>query len=260
MERITLDKISKQFTIDAKNKTALDNAISLFSRQTKRRLRALKNISFSAKAGENIGIIGRNRSGKSTLLRVIAGIYTADSGNIKTKGKIVYLDGLEPGLKKRLTMRENIYLMGSLLGLSQKDIKNKFNAIIEFSELEEFVDTKVFQFSSGMVARFSFSATIHFVEHHNPDIILIDEVFGAGADIDFQKKSIQKMEELIKGGATVLLASHNLDLIKKYCHRAIWMDKGEIIKEGGPEEVCDAYAKSQPIASLNTRSSFLAST
>lgn len=244
MERITLDKISKQFTVGAKKKSALDSAIGLFNRQTKRRFWALKNISFSANAGENIGIIGRNGSGKSTLLRAIAGIYTVDSGNIKTQGKIAYLDAWAPGLKKKLTMRENIYLMGSLLGLSQKDIKKEFNAIIEFSGVGEFVDTKVFQFSSGMVTRFAFSATIHFVKHHNPDIILLDEAFGAGGDIDFQKKAIQKMEELIKGGATVLLASHDSGLIKKYCHRAIWIDKGEIIKQADPEEVCEAYAKS----------------
>lgn len=246
MERIVLDKLSKRFTIDAGNRSALDNTIGLFSRKTKRKFWALKDISLKAESGENIGIIGRNGSGKSTLLRTIAGIYTADSGNIKTKGKIVYLDGLAPGLKKRLTMRENIYLMGSLLGLSQKDIKNKFNTIIDFSGVGEFVDTKVYQLSSGMVARFAFSATMYFVEHHNPDIVLLDEVFGAGADADFRKKAISKMEELIKGGATVLLASHKSELIERYCHRALWLDKGEIIEEGDPREICDAYEKSRP--------------
>jgi ABC-type polysaccharide/polyol phosphate transport system ATPase subunit len=244
MERITLDKVSKQFAIGAKNKSALESTRKFLGRQTTRNLLALENISFSAKSGENIGIIGRNGSGKSTLLRVIAGIYAADSGNVKTKGNLIYLNGLAPGLKKKLTMRENIYLMGSLLGLGQKDIKDNFNAIVEFAGLEEFVDTKVFQFSSGMTSRFSFSATIHFVEHHDPDIILLDEVFSAGGDMDFQKKAIRKMEELIKGGATVLLASHSLGLIKKYCHRAIWIDKGKIVKEGVPQEVCDTYAKS----------------
>lgn len=242
MQRLTLDKVSKQFVITGKNNTALENALGLFSRQFKRRFWVLKNISFGAKAGENIGIIGKNGSGKSTLLRAIAGIYSVDSGNIKTKGKIVYLDGLAPGLKEKLTMRENIYLIGSLLGLGQKDIRSKFNAIIEFSGIKEFVDTKVFQFSSGMVSRLAFSTTIHFVKHHNPDIILLDEVFGAGGDIDFKEKAVRKMEELIKGGTTVLLVSHNLSLIKKYCHRAIWIDKGEIIKQGEPQEICDAYA------------------
>lgn len=243
MQRIKLDKISKQFTIDVKNKSVLDNIIGFFGRQAKKKIRALEDISFSAEAREIIGIIGRNGSGKSTLLRVIAGIYLADSGSIKTNGKIVYLNGLNPGLKKKLTMRENIYLKGSLLGLGQKDIKNKFNTIVRFSGLEEFVDIKVFQFSSGMIARFAFSATIHFVKHHNPDIILLDEVFGAGGDIEFKQKAIRKMEELIKGGATVLLTSHDLSLVKKYCHRAIWIDKGKIIKQGNPQEVCDAYEK-----------------
>lgn len=251
MERIWLDKISKQFTLYGKDKTALSHTISLLDKQAKKRFWALKNISFSANAGENIGIVGRNRSGKSTLLRIIAGIYTADSGQMKTSGKIVFLDGLAPGLKKRLTMRENIYLMGSLLGLGQKDIKNKFDTIVEFSGIKVFVDTKVFRFSSGMISRLGFAATIHFVEHHHPDIILLDEVFGAGGDRDFQKKAIQKMEEMIKGGATILLASHSLGLIKKYCQRALWIEKGEIIKQAGPEEVCDAYAESRPAASSN---------
>jgi ABC-type polysaccharide/polyol phosphate transport system ATPase subunit len=248
MERIFLDKISKEFTVDAKNKRALEGISSFFNRQIKRqdktKIQVLKNISFSAQAGEKIGIIGKNRSGKSTLLRTIAGIYTADSGQIKTNGKIVYLDGLAPGLKNRLTMRENIYLIGSLWGFSQKDIKSKLNTIIEFSELGEFINTKIFQFSAGMVARFSFSATIHFVEHSNPDIMLLDEVFSAGADKDFQIKAIQKMENLIKGGTTALLINHDLGLIKNYCHRAIWIDNGQIVKDGLPQEICDAYAKS----------------
>ena len=250
MERIALDHVSKQFTINVKNNgknnSALEAAISIFCPPERKKFWVLKDVSFTAQSQENVGIIGKNGGGKSTLLRAIAGIYQVDSGSIKTTGKIVYLDGLAPGLKKKLTMRENIYLMGSLLGLGQKDIRNKFNQIVEFSGVEDFVDTKVFQFSSGMVARLGFSATIHFVEHHNPDIILLDEVFGAGGDIDFQKKAIQKMEELLKGGATVLLASHNLNLIKKYCHRTIWIDKGGIVKTGSSQEICDAYANNQP--------------
>jgi len=242
MERIIVDKICKQFTLDAKNNSALESATSLLNRNIKRRFWALKDISFKAQDGENIGIIGSNGSGKSTLLRATAGIYTIDSGRIGIKGKIVYLDGLAPGLKRKLTVRENIYLMGSLLNLGHNDITNKLNTIIEFCGVEEFVDTKVFQLSSGMIARFAFSATVHFVKHYNPDIILLDEVFGAGADADFQKKAIRKMEELVKCGATVLLASHDLNLIKIYCSRALWMEKGEILREGEPQGVCDAYA------------------
>ncbi|MGA2775017.1 MAG: ABC transporter ATP-binding protein [Candidatus Omnitrophota bacterium] len=244
MERITINRISKQFVITNKDNTILETILGLFNKQTNKIFWALKNISFSAKEKENIGIIGRNGSGKSTLLQAIAGIYTIDSGTIITRGKIVYLNGLAPGLKRKLTMRENIYLIGSLLGLGQNDIKTKFNSIIEFSGMKEFVNTKIFQLSSGMISRFTFSATIHFVEHNNPDIILLDEVFGSGADADFEKKATRRMEELIKSGATVLLASHNLNFINEYCHRAIWLDKGEIIKEGNPQEVCDAYKKS----------------
>jgi len=242
MERIKLENISKQFVIEGKKNSALDSAIEFFSRKNRTKFWVLKNISFNVDAGENIGIIGKNASGKSTLLRVIAGIYTFDSGSLRTEGKIVYLNGLAPGLKNKLTVRENIYIMGSLLGLRPKDIRNKLEAIIEFSGIGAFVNTKVFKLSSGMIARFAFSATIHFVEHHNPDIILLDEVFGAGADADFQKKAIRRMDELIRSGATVLLVSHNLDLIKTYCRRAIWMDSGEIIKQGEQVSICDAYA------------------
>jgi ABC-type polysaccharide/polyol phosphate transport system ATPase subunit len=247
MERIHLDKISKKFTVDSKDKRALEGIVAFFNnrvkRESKKKIQALKDITFKAQTGENIGILGRNGSGKSTLLRIIAGIYTADSGSVKTSGKIIYLDGLAQGLMHRLTMKENIHLMGSLLGLNQKDIKSKFNTIVEFSGLEEFINMKIFQFSAGMITRFSFSATIHFVEHCNPDILLFDEVFNAGADINFQKKALQKMESLIKGGATVLLISHDLQIIRNYCHRAIWINNGQILKDGPPQEVCEAYEK-----------------
>jgi len=244
-DRIVLNNVSKKFKIGyKKSQGALPWLISFFSgRESKREFFVLKNISFNAKVGENIGIIGKNGSGKSTLLRVIAGVYNTDEGIVKTNGKIIYLTGFGQGINPKLTMRENIYLVGSILGFSQKEIKKRFDEIVDFSGLKGYVDTKIYQFSSGMLSRLSISITLHFVVHNHPDILLLDEVFAGGADIDFQSKSLEKMEELIKSGATVIFCSHDLEKVKKYCDKVIWIDKGVIVKEGGSEEIVEEYKK-----------------
>lgn len=246
IKRIVLENVSKKFTRKYKrNKLALSKFISFFNNSTQKvEFDVLKNISFSVCEGENLGVIGKNGAGKSTLLKVIAGIYSPDSGIIKTNGKMIYVTGFGQGLNPRLTMAENIYLIGSIMGLSRKDIEAKFDEIVDFSGLGEFVNTQVNQFSSGMVSRLTFSISIHCIKHHNPDILLIDEVFGGGGDIDFQDKALKKMEELIEGGATVIFVSHGLDIVKKYCDRVILLDNGEIIKEGKPEEVVEKYLSS----------------
>jgi ABC-type polysaccharide/polyol phosphate transport system ATPase subunit len=135
----------------------------------------------------------------------------------------------------KLTMWENIYLMGSVMGLSQKDIKEKFNEIVEFSGLREFVDMKVYQFSTGMLTRLNFATVIHCVKHQNPDILLLDEVLSSGGDAKFQEQATKKMEELIKGGAAVVLVSHNEDNILKNCGKVIWLDNGRIIESGSQD-------------------------
>ena len=208
----------------------------------KKDIEVFENISFDVYAGEVLGIIGKNGCGKSTLLRLIAGVYESDSGEIKTNGRVVYLTGMSQGSSPKLTMRENIYLMGSVMGLSQGDIKKRFNEIVEFSGLRDFVDMKVYQFSTGMLSRLNFSIIIHCVKHQNPDILLLDEVLSAGGDIEFQEKATEKMEELIKGGATVILVSHSLDIINKYCDRAILLDKGKVVSSGIPTDVTNFYA------------------
>ncbi len=244
--RIILENVSKRFYIGyKKDKSALEKVISLFSRKESRReLKVLDNITMAVKSGENLGLIGRNGSGKSTILRVIAGVYSVDSGKLITNGKTIYLTGLGQGMNPKLTMRENIFLMGSIMDLSQKDIKKKFSDIVEFSGLANFLDTKVYQFSSGMISRLSFSVGIHCLKHSNPDILLLDEIFRCGGDINFQSKVIKKMEEFITGGTTVVLVSHDLELIKKYCSRVLWIDNGKILKEGDTIEVVREYAKS----------------
>jgi len=244
--RIRVDKISKKFNMDLKKQNLLERVLLFIDKkqsQPQKELKVFENVSFEIGEGEIVGLIGKNGSGKSTLLKIIAKIYNPDSGNVYTNGNLIYLNGLRSGLMPKLTMRENIFLMGSIMGLSQEDIRKKFDEIVDFSGLKEFVENKVCHFSSGMVMRLNFSATMHCLEHKNPDILLLDEVFGSGGDIDFQKKSLAKMEELIKGGATVILASHSMSLIKKYCDKSILLERGKITKQGPSNEVVSFYER-----------------
>jgi len=207
--------------------------ISLFSgKEPKRTIWALKNVSFKADAGEIIGIIGDNGSGKTTLLLTITGIYKQNHGSIIARGKIVPLNNLGIGMQTRLTMKENIYLSCSLLGLSQKDIDQKFDSIVNFSELEDFVNTKIYQFSLGMIHRLAFSITMH----SNPEILLLDEAFEIG-DESFKKKGSEYIKELAQKGATILLVTHELDIIQKHCHKAILLNKGLLINQGPPDQI-----------------------
>lgn len=188
-DRVIVENISKKFKIGfKKNQGALARVVSLFSgKEPKKTLQALKNISFTVKKGEVLGIIGKNGSGKSTLLRIIAGILKQDSGEIIINGKIISLINLKSGLHGRLSMKDNILLIGAFLGLTRKQIKKKFKSIIKFAELESFVETKVYQFSEGMKARLAFSMAIHC----NPDTLLLDEVFEVG-DEKFKEKSAKR--------------------------------------------------------------------
>lgn len=243
MERIKVQGISKKFDLNKRRKQgALRKMINILSNEKENNeIEVLKNISFTLNSGEILGIIGKNGSGKSTLLRIIAGIYTPDEGEVKLNGESVYLAGLNNGLEDKLTMRENIYLVSSLLGLGQKDIKNRFNEIVEFSELKDYLDVKLSKFSSGMISRLAFSISIFCVSHKNPDILLLDEVFSSGADMRFQEKALKKMEELIGSGAAVILVSHDLNLIEKYCDKAIWINDGKIKSNGKATQVAKDY-------------------
>mgnify|MGYP001573899518 CR=1 FL=1 len=249
MQRIAINNISKKFNIDfRRDEGALAQLLKFVSGKREKQERvALKNVSFTARSGEVFGIIGKNGAGKSTLLKIIAGIYQPTEGRVKTNGTFVYLTSLGLGFLPKLTMRENIYLAGSIMGLDQKEIKQKFNQIVDFSGLKEFIDTKIYQFSTGMISRLSFSTTFFCIKHKNPDILLIDEVFGAGGDMDFEEKAQKKMEELIRGGATVILASHNLEIVEKYCDRVLCINNGKVVKEGVPGEVIEYYKESSNI-------------
>lgn len=242
-KKLIVANVSKKFNIGFYKKDSVLSRFLTFinSKETRHLITVLDDVSFSVAKGETIGIIGDNGSGKSTLLRIIAGIYQADKGKIETSGEPIYMNGFGIGLKPRLTMRSNIYLIGSIMGLKRREIKARFQDIVDFSGLSEYVDTKVYQFSSGMLSRLRFSTTMFSLKEKRPEILLLDEVLGAGGDNDFQIKALQKIEEFLKLGSAVLLVSHQMSVIEKYCDKVILLEKGRVKKIGQPKEVVDLY-------------------
>ncbi len=238
MKRIIVKNVSKEFKIGSlKRKSALARFTSLFTgKEPQETLWALKDISLRAQSGEILGIIGKNGSGKSTLLRIIAEIYHETSGTVQTNGKITSLVNLQDGLYPQLLMRDNIHFLCAILGMSYKEIKLKFNPIIEFAELQGHINTKIHQCSEGMKQRLVFSIAVH----SNPEILLLDEIFEAG-DAAFQLKSANKIKELVKNGTAVMLISHDLNLVQKHCTRVIWVEDGTTKAEGAPDEVTKRY-------------------
>ncbi len=200
---------------------------------------ALQDISFEIKKGEFFGIVGRNGSGKSTLLKLLAGIYQPTSGTIQTHGKIVPFIELGVGFNAELTGRENVYLNGALLGFSQGEIAEKYEAIVEFAELERFMDQKLKNYSSGMQVRLAFSVATVLAES---DILLVDEVLAVG-DTDFQLKCYNFFRKLKREGKTVVFVSHDMNAVREYCDRALLIDSSKIISEGKPASVAGEYSK-----------------
>ncbi len=198
---------------------------------------ALKDVSFEVKKGEVLGIIGHNGAGKSTLLKVISGILKSTAGSVQVNGVVAPMLELGSGFDFDLTGRENVFLNGAILGYSEQFLKDKYEEIVDFSELGQFIDIPLRNYSSGMVARLAFSvATVV-----QPDILIVDEVLSVG-DADFQEKSKKRMLELMGGGATVLFVSHSLPQIREMCSRVLWIEHGEMRMLGAAQEVCDAYA------------------
>lgn len=197
---------------------------------------ALKDISFSLGKGESLGIIGLNGSGKSTLLKLISGILKPTKGSVETAGSIAPLIELGAGFDSDLSARENIYLNGAILGHNREYMEERFDDIITFAELQDFVDTAIKNYSSGMVARLGFAiATMNI-----PDILIIDEILAVG-DYKFQEKSFQRMQEMIRSGATVVFVSHSIEQVKQICGQALWLERGEMKAFGEAQEVCAAY-------------------
>ena len=197
---------------------------------------ALENISFEVNNGEVLGIIGHNGAGKSTLLKVISGIMKPTKGSLQILGNVVPMLELGSGFDYDLTGRENVFLNGAILGYSEQFLKEKYNEIEAFSELGQFIDVPLRNYSSGMVMRLAFSvATVV-----NPDILIVDEILAVG-DAAFQEKSKARMMELMSGGTTVLFVSHSLAQIREMCDRVLWLDHGHMKMIGDAQTVCDAY-------------------
>jgi lipopolysaccharide transport system ATP-binding protein len=197
---------------------------------------ALQNISFAVKQGESFGIMGNNGAGKSTILKLLSRVMQPDKGALRVKGRLSALIEVGAGFHPDLTGRENIFLNGTILGMKKNEIQNKFDEIVEFSELSDFIDSPVKRYSSGMFARLGFSVAAHI----EPDILIIDEVLSVG-DYAFQNKCSEKMKSILKGGATVIFVSHNLRVMSELCTRSILLNKGEIIKEGPTIDVVNYY-------------------
>ena len=235
---IVVTDVSMRFNM-AKEK--VDNLKEFLIKKTKGSLRfeefyALKNVSLTVEKGSVCGVVGLNGSGKSTLMKIIAGVMKPTQGTVKTYGAIAPLIELGAGFDMDLTARENIFLNGAVLGFDKKFIREKFDEIIEFSEMREFLDVPMKNYSTGMVTRVAFAiATVT-----DPDILIADEILSVG-DFLFQEKCERRIEEMIGNGTTVLLVNHNVEQVERLCDHAIWLNKGEVIMDGSPDEVCDAY-------------------
>lgn len=200
---------------------------------------ALENVSFTVEKGETLGLVGRNGAGKSTLLKVISGILKPTEGTVKVTGNVVPMLELGSGFDMDLTGRENIFLNGAILGYSEEFLNEKYDEIVAFSELGEFINVPIRNYSSGMLARLAFSVAT--VVH--PDILIVDEILSVG-DAQFQEKSKARMLELMGGGTTVLFVSHSIDQIREMCSRVLWLEHGQMRMLGKADEVCDAYGAS----------------
>ena len=240
---IEVDNVSMKFDLGIDKGGSLKQTfVNLFSGKRKKKADfwALKDVSFKVKKGEVIGLIGSNGAGKSTLLKVVSGVMKPTKGKVTVKGTIAPMIELGAGFDPDLTARENIYLNGAVLGYSENFLKSKFEEIVEFSELRDFLDVPVKNFSSGMIAKLAFSISTVV----NPEVLIVDEILSVG-DIKFQEKSKNKMMSMINGGTTVIYVSHSLESIKALCDRVIWMEHGEIQKIGDTNEICDLYYKAQ---------------
>lgn len=197
---------------------------------------ALRGVSLKVRRGEAVGIIGHNGAGKSTMLKHLAGIMRPTEGSIGVNGRISALIEVGAGFHPELTGRENVYLNGVILGMSRSEVASKFDDIVAFAGLEDFIDTPVKRYSSGMFARLGFSVAVHL----DPEILVIDEVLSVG-DFVFQAKSLERMKAIAKGGATVLFVSHNLKAVADLCERTILMDKGQVVADGPTADVVQTY-------------------
>lgn len=238
---ISVKNVSKDFLLPHER---ADSIKDVFAHPFKKRVKAevqhaLKNISFDIKEGEFFGIVGRNGSGKSTLLKIIAKIYQPTEGSVTVNGRLVPFIELGVGFNPELSGRENTFLNGALMGFSRREIAAKYNSIVEFAELERFMDQKLKNYSSGMQVRLAFSVATILAES---DVLLVDEVLAVG-DANFQRKCFEYFRSLKKLKKTVVFVSHDMGAVAEYCDRAVLIEKSKIIKKGSPNQVASAYKK-----------------
>lgn len=235
---INVDNVSMMFN---KSSERIDNIKEYFVRLVKHSLLfeefwALKDVSFQVERGDALGIVGLNGSGKSTLLKIIAQVMKPTKGRVEVFGSVAPLIELGAGFDMDLSARENIFLNGAVLGYSRQEMRKEFEAIMDFSELWDFVDSPLKNYSSGMVARLGFAiATVY-----TPDILIVDEILGVG-DYKFQKKCETRMNEIIGYGATVIFVSHSIEEVRKLCKKALWLNKGSMVMYGDIDAVCERY-------------------
>lgn len=237
---IEVDNVSMEFfTRDEKIDNLKELIIRLLKGKAQRKaIKVLQDVSFKVKRGESIGLIGHNGAGKSTLLKLIAEIYKPTKGSVKVNGKVAPLLNLGAGFDYESSGKENVYLNGAILGYSRKEIAKKYEEIVEFAELKDYMHIPLKNYSSGMVARLGFAIAIDV----QPDILLVDEILSVG-DENFRRKCAQKVNELRERGVTFVIVSHNMPQVKSLCQKAIWIENSEVMAYGDVNEVCDKYQK-----------------
>ncbi len=249
---ITVENLSKSYVINHRQEMGYNALRDVIANKTKSLIRmqvrkkyplkevflALDNVSIEIKEGDRLGIIGRNGSGKSTLLKIISRITEPTKGRVTIDGRVASLLEVGTGFHPELTGRENIFLNGAILGMSKQEISSKFDAIVDFAEIEQFLDTPVKRYSSGMYVRLAFSVAAHL----EPEILIVDEVLAVGDSV-FQKKCLDRMTDFGKEGRTILFVSHNLSSVEALCTRAILLDKGKLAGVGETAEIAELYAR-----------------
>lgn len=217
--------------------TLKERVVGLFkkNKQKAKKLQVLKDVSFEIKKGESLGVIGHNGAGKSTLLKIVAGIYAPTEGKVQTNGKVMLLN-IGAGFDIEADAVENIYLNGAILGFTRKQMDEKFESIIEFSELRDFMKMPLKNYSSGMISRLGFAIAINI----EPDLLLVDEVLSVG-DANFQKKCSEKIDEFKAKGVSFMFVSHSIPQVRKICEKTLWIENSKVMAYGDTKEVCDKY-------------------
>lgn len=233
---IQFDRVDKRFQLQEGTTLREFVPAVLRGRGYSEPFHALRNVSFAVDRGETVGIIGSNGSGKSTALKLMAGVMAPTEGDVRVRGRVSPLIELGAGFHPDLTGRENIFLNACILGMSGNEVRERFDDIVSFAELQEFIDTPVKRYSSGMYMRLGFAVAVY----SDPDILLVDEVLSVG-DVSFQDKCLGKMDEFQSNGTTIVVVSHSMDLIERFCQRALLMDAGHLVEEGSPHQVVSRY-------------------